>query len=76
MLYWTPKNPNGKPNFNDFKPFGGWNKPIVKLYQTAATVCGADFDLRYSSWGWYFLFQLFNYIIVLFIIASGIILLI
>jgi hypothetical protein len=51
LLYWTPKNPNGKPNFNDFKPFGGWNKPIVKLYQTAATVCGADFDLRYSSWG-------------------------
>ena len=43
-----PENPDEKPNFNDFKPFAGWKKPTVKLYQEAAALCGVDVDLRYS----------------------------
>lgn len=31
-LYWTPQ-PDKNPSFSNFKPFGGWTSPAVKIYQ-------------------------------------------
>lgn len=31
-LYWTP-NADNIPSFSNFKPFGGWKTPAVKVYQ-------------------------------------------
>ena len=32
------------PSFNDFSPFGGWNKPAIKQYVGDASVCGSNVD--------------------------------
>jgi len=29
-------------NFNDFKPFGGWTKPVMKQYASDLSLCGMD----------------------------------
>lgn len=47
-LYWTPTADND-PSFNNFKPFGGWKTPTVKVYQWSAKVCGAEVDLTYRA---------------------------
>jgi hypothetical protein len=38
-LYWTPVADNIA-SFSNFKPFGGWQQPSVKVYQWSNKVCG------------------------------------
>ena len=38
---------DGKPDFSDFNPFGGWNKPSIKQFQGDVTLCGAGVDKNY-----------------------------
>lgn len=45
-LYWVPTADN-TPSFSNFKPFGGFKTPAVKVYQWGAKVCGAEVDLSY-----------------------------
>jgi len=35
---------DNKPNFSDFKAFGGWSKPTIKQYQGDVTSCGVGVD--------------------------------
>jgi len=36
---------DNEPNFDDFKPFGGWNTPTMKQYQTGTTCSiGVDYN--------------------------------
>ena len=43
-LYWTGDN---QPNFNDFKPFGGWTKPYKKQYGYKS-MCGTSVFVTYQ----------------------------
>lgn len=37
------------PNFSDWKPFGGWQKPNIKQYKGTVTLCGVNgVDLNFS----------------------------
>lgn len=36
------------PNFNDFTPIGGWEKPEMKQYDGDVIVCGLDVDKNYK----------------------------
>ena len=38
---------DGKDNFSDFVPFGGWTKPNMKQYVGDTTMCGAGVDLSF-----------------------------
>jgi len=38
-------------NFSDFKPFGGWNVPMIKQFTGDATVCGIDLDINVEGAG-------------------------
>lgn len=35
---------DNKPNFSDFKPFGGWTKPAIKQYLGDVNLCGVGVD--------------------------------
>lgn len=35
------------PNFNDFRPFGGWTKPAIKQYAGDHTLCGVGVDKNF-----------------------------
>jgi len=40
---------DNEPNFDDFKPFGGWTTPTMKQYQTGTTCqLGVDYNWRPS----------------------------
>lgn len=40
---------DGTPSFDDFKPFGGWTRPAMKVYSTETVVCGrVDISLYYQ----------------------------
>jgi GH25 family lysozyme M1 (1,4-beta-N-acetylmuramidase) len=45
VLLWYPHY-NGVKNFNDFKPFGGWKKPLIKQFSGTNSVCGARIDMN------------------------------
>ena len=38
-----------EPTFDDFKPFGGWNKPTMKQYTEDSKECVANLHLDYSN---------------------------
>ena len=40
---------NKEPNFNDFKPFGGWRSPNGKHYDANGDVCSKKMDLIYQE---------------------------
>ena len=42
-------NYDDEPTFNDFKPFGGWNKPTMKQYTEDSKECVANLHLDYSD---------------------------
>ena len=39
---------NNDPTFNDFKAFGGWNKPTMKQYSQDSKDCVANLNLDYT----------------------------
>jgi hypothetical protein len=39
---------DGKPNFSDYKPYGGWVKPVAKQYSGSTSVCKMSVDLNYG----------------------------
>jgi len=43
---WYPHYDN-KANFVDFKPFGGWKKPLIKQYDDNKKVCNVNADLNF-----------------------------
>lgn len=45
-LLWYAHYDN-KPNFSDFKAFGGWTKPYMKQYAQNIKVCTANTDLNW-----------------------------
>jgi len=38
---------DGQPNFNDFRPFGGWSRPNIKQYAGDVKVCSSDVDMNW-----------------------------
>lgn len=42
MLLWLSGNTNM--NFNDFKAFGGWIKPTIKMALKSQDICGATWS--------------------------------
>lgn len=38
---------DGKADFNDFQPFGGWESPTLKQYDGSTVLCGGSVDLNY-----------------------------
>lgn len=40
---------DNQPNFNDFNPFGGWNRPAWKQYSGDQILCDLDVDYDYQS---------------------------
>lgn len=45
---WYVSN-DGKPDFSDFKPFGGWTKPSIKKFKSDTTVCGVNVGLTVTT---------------------------
>eukprot|EP01132_Coremiostelium_polycephalum_P003132 gene3132-3914_t len=45
QLWYT--NPDSNPNFDNFKPFGGWDYPVMKQYQFNTPICGMNTDLDF-----------------------------
>lgn len=35
------------PSFNDWQPYGGWEKPYIKQFQGTTPLCDASVDLNY-----------------------------
>lgn len=48
-LFWVPAEPNNTPSFEDYVPFGDWQKPREKLFSEKGTICGTDFSLCYEG---------------------------
>lgn len=46
-LHWVAGDNSA--SFSNFKAFGGWTTPTVKLYQYGATVCNSNVDLTYRA---------------------------
>lgn len=39
---------DGKPGFDDFVPFGGWTRPMIKQFRGTSTLCGVTgVDVNY-----------------------------
>jgi hypothetical protein len=38
---------DGVPSFQNFKPFGGWQEPNMKLYVGDASMCDVSVDINY-----------------------------
>jgi hypothetical protein len=45
---WYPRY-DGKQNFDDFKPFGGWTAPTIKQFKGDVSQCGQNVDLNWSG---------------------------
>ena len=44
---WYPHWDN-MPSFSDFKPFGGWTKPVMKQFNgTGNGICSTNIDINY-----------------------------
>ena len=40
---------DNKPDFSDFKSFGGWTTPHVKQYQGDVQLCSTEVDRNYAA---------------------------
>ena len=49
MAFLIYRSLNKEPNFNDFKPFGGWRSPNGKHYDANGDVCSKKMDLIYQE---------------------------
>lgn len=44
-LWWA--GPDGKTNFDNFKPMGGWSSPTRKQFKQQVNVCGVTMNMNF-----------------------------